>query len=64
MVTSHDLFVTVHSFFLVAHSSYLAEGFLHLQNVIGQAIVEKKTGQTLNLDVTVEVKMKMFFVIL
>ena len=42
----------------LALSSYLAEGFLHLQNVIGQAIIENKTGQTLDLDVTVEVKQK------
>ena len=38
------------------HSFYLSEGFLHLQNVIGQAIIENKIGQTLDLDVTVEVK--------
>ena len=50
--------VIIPSLLQLTHSSYLAEGFLHLQNVIGQAIIENKTGQTLNLDVTVEVKLK------
>ena len=38
------------------HSLYLSEGFLHLQNVIGQAVIEKKIGRTIDLDLTVEVK--------
>ena len=36
-------------------SFYLTEGFLHLQNVIGQAIIENKTGLTLDMDISVEV---------
>ena len=37
-------------------SSYLEEGFLHLQNIVSQSIVEWKSGQLLNVSVAMRVQ--------
>ena len=37
------------SFNVVLHSFYLNEGFLHLEHVVGQAIIQWLTGKPVNL---------------
>lgn len=36
-------------------SSYLSEGFLHLQQLVGAAIIEWKSGEDMNISVSVRV---------
>ncbi len=40
-------------------SVYLAEGFLHIQNLIGQAIVDWKLQQKVEIDISVRVSMEL-----
>lgn len=36
-------------------SFYLSEGFLHLQNAVGLAIIEETIGRSVNINISVEV---------
>ena len=36
-------------------SFYLSEGFLHLQNAVGLAVIEETIGRTININISVEV---------
>ena len=42
--------------YCIFRSPYLSEGFIQLEKIINEAIIELKTGKPVNIDVSVRVR--------